>query len=68
MERITGASRECPHSLLPGGETEVASGAHGGLGEGFALGEAVGDFVADDGAEFGVGGFFLISVAGASEI
>ena len=26
------------------------------------------DFVADDGAKFGVGGFFLIAVTGAAEI
>ena len=28
----------------------------------------MGDFVADDGAEFCVGGFFLIAVAGAAEV
>ena len=57
-----------PFQQSRGGEVEVAGGADGGLGEGFAFGEAVGDFVADDGAEFGVGGFFLISVASAAEV
>ena len=54
--------------LLCGGGVEAAGGADGGLGEGFAFGEAMGDFVADDGAVLGVGGFFLIAVVGAAEV
>ena len=49
--------------MLCGGEVEVAGGADGWSGEGFAFGEAVGDFVADDSAEIGVGLFFLFAVA-----
>ena len=54
--------------LLCGGGVEAAGGADGGLGAGFAFGEAMGDFVADDGAVLGVGGFFLIAVVGAAEV
>ncbi len=36
---------------LGGGEVEVAGGADGWVGEGFAFVQPVGDFVADDGAE-----------------
>lgn len=32
------------------------------------MGEAVGDFIADDGAEFCVGLFFLFAVADAAEV
>ena len=51
-----------------GGKVEIASGADGGSWKGFAFGEAVGDFVADDGAEVGVGLFFLLAVADAAEV
>lgn len=54
--------------MLRSSEIKVAGGADGGLGEGIAFGEAMGDFVADDGAEVGVGGFFLIAVAHAAEV
>jgi hypothetical protein len=51
-----------------GGEIEIAGGADGGSWEGFAVVEAVGDFVADDGAEVGVGGFFLIAVTATAVV
>jgi hypothetical protein len=60
-------SRE-EEELLCGGEVEVAGGADGWGGEGFAFFEPVGDFVADDGAEIGVGLLFLISVAAAAVV
>ena len=60
-------SRE-EEELLCGGEVEVTGGADGGFGRCFAFGETVGDFVADHGAEFGVGGFFLVAVADAAEV
>ena len=54
--------------LLGCGEVQVFSGANGRGGEGFTFGEAVGHFVADDGAEFGVGDFLLVAMADAAEI
>ncbi len=48
-----------------GRKVEIAGGADGGLGEWLALGGAVGDFVADDGAEVGVGVLIPIAVAAA---
>jgi hypothetical protein len=60
-------SRE-EEELLCGGEVEVAGCADGWGGEGFAFIESVGDFVADDGAEVGVGLLLLISMAAAAVI
>jgi hypothetical protein len=57
-----GRGRSC------GGEVEVAGGADGGGGEGFAVVEPVGDFVADNRSEIGVSLFLLITVATAAEI
>ncbi len=54
--------------LLCGGEVEVAGGADGWGGEGFAFIEPVGDFVADDGAEIRVGLLLLISMAAAAVV
>lgn len=51
-----------------GGEVEVAGGADGWRGKRLALAEAVGDFVAHDGAEVGVGLFLLITVAAATVV
>ena len=50
------------------GEVQVSGGADGGGGEGVTFGEAVGHFVADDGVEFGIGGFLLVAMANAAEI
>jgi hypothetical protein len=54
--------------LLRSGEVEIAGCADGGFGKHFAFGETEGDFVADDGAEISVGGFFLFAVADAAEV
>lgn len=51
------------HALLGGGEVEIAGGADCGLWEGFTFGEAVIDFVAEYGAEVGVGCFLVFAVA-----
>ena len=53
---------------LGGGEVEVAGGSDGRTREAFTFCEAVGDFVADDGAEIGVGLFFLVAVAAAAKV
>jgi hypothetical protein len=50
------------------GKVEIAGGTDGGSWEGFAVVEPVGDFIADDGAEFGVGLFLLIPVAAAAVV
>lgn len=55
-------------SWLSSGKVEIACGADGGLGKSVALGCPVGDFVADDGAEFGVGVFLTGAVADAAEV
>jgi hypothetical protein len=47
---------------------EVATGADSGSGQGFTFGETVGDFVADDGAELGIGALLLVAVADATEV
>ena len=44
----------------------IAGGTDGGHGESLAVGGAVGDFVADDGAEYGVGVFLAVAVADAA--
>lgn len=51
-----------------GREIQIPGGADGGFGEHLALGGAMGDFVADDGAEFGVGVFLADAVADAAEV
>ena len=51
-----------------GGEIRIAGGADGGIRECFAFGEAVGDFVADDGAKIGVSILFVIAVADTAKI
>jgi hypothetical protein len=53
---------------LSDGKFEVATGTNGGSGHGFAFGETMGDLVADNGAEFGVNGFFLVAVADTAKI
>ena len=54
--------------MVSGREIEIPGGADGGLGEDLARGGAVGDFVADDGAEVGVGVFLAGAVADAAEV
>lgn len=51
-----------------GGEVEVAGGSDGWRGKRLALAEAVGDFVAHDGAEVGVGLFLLFAVTDTAEV
>jgi hypothetical protein len=51
--------------VFPAGAREARTAR---VGRVFALGEAVGDFVADDGAEFCVGGFFLFDAADAAAV
>jgi hypothetical protein len=53
---------------VSGREIEVAGGADGRLGEDLALGDSVGDLVADDGAEVGVGVFLAVAVAAAAVV
>ncbi len=62
--RVIGEEKE----LSGGGEIEVAGGSDRGIGEGIAFGEAMGDFVANDGAEVGIGLFFLVTVAAAAVV
>jgi hypothetical protein len=52
--------------LSCGGEVEISGGTNGWIGEGFAFGETVSDFVVDDSAEIGVGGFFQLALAAAT--
>ena len=63
LKLIASSGANGGHALLGSSEVEVAGGADGGLWEVFALGEAVVDFVADDGAEIGVGCFLVFAVA-----
>lgn len=66
---LTSCCLLCPErGSSSGRKVEVAGGADGGSGEGFAVVEPVGDFVADDGAEFGVGLFLLISMTAAAVV
>ncbi len=56
---------------LSDGKIEVATGAtgaNGGSGHGFAFGKTMGDLVADNGAEFGISGFFLVAVPDTAKI
>ena len=54
--------------MLCGGEVEVAGGADGWVGEGFAFVQPVGDFVADNCAEIRVCLLLLITVAAAAVV
>jgi hypothetical protein len=72
-------TRPCRAVIVPGvgfheaqysvhSKLQVATGADRGSGHGFTFGKTMGDFVSDDGAEFGIGGLFLVAVADTAKV